>query len=85
MSLPLAHCQAQRRRAVHRGWEGGRRPSWSCQGAILLGREIKRNIKRRPSAFGEEAGGLNSLPAGRGDEKADSPQPRVPEPSSPRT
>ena len=30
---------------------------------------------------GEEPGGLNSFPAGRGDEKADSGQPQVPEPS----
>lgn len=53
-------------------WGRGRRPSWSCRVAILLGREIKRNIKRSPSVCGEKPGGLNSLPAVRGDEKADS-------------
>lgn len=68
----------QGRREVGRG----KRPSWSCRGAILLGGKIKRNIKRSPSVCGEEPGGLNSFPAGRGDEKADSRQPRVPEPSS---
>lgn len=47
-----------------------------------MGREIKRNIKRSPRAYGEEPGGLNSLPAGSGDEKADSWQLRVLEPSS---
>lgn len=67
----------QGRREVGRG----KRPSWSCRGAILLGGKIKRNIKRSPSVCGVEPGGLNSFPAGRGDEKADSWQPRVPEPS----
>lgn len=55
----------------------GRRPSWNCGGAILLGREIKRNIKRSPRVYREEPGGLNSVPAGRGDEKADSRLPQV--------
>ena len=43
----------QGRREVGRG----KRPSWSCRGAILLGGKIKRNIKRSPSVCGEEPRG----------------------------
>lgn len=57
------------------GKGGGRQGEAGCRGAILLGREIKRNIKRSPRVYGEEPGGLNSLPAGRGDKKADSSSP----------
>lgn len=47
----------------------------------FIGKGDKEDIKRSPSACGEEPGGLNSPPAGRGDEKADWRPPRVPEPS----
>lgn len=66
------------------GWEEGRSGAgavrfWGCGGGILLGKEIKRNIKRSPHVYvWRGARGLNSAPAAKGDEKADWRQPRVP-------
>ena len=47
----------------------------------FVGKGDKEEHQKDPSVCGEEPSGLNSLPARRGDEKADRRQPRVPEPS----